>query len=102
MAKEAEILQYSIEREKAGKAKVSWDSFFGPFFAEKQTVLFEAFQVAEIRDTEGLIGIKMQLNALNSLKDEMLGYIETGKLAEISLNQHEATQKDAKKELDDG
>lgn len=87
-----------MEQNNGSSATNAWNSFIGPYYDRKMAELFQAFMNAEMRDSEGLQGIKMQANALEGIKAEMMGYIETGKLASISLDEHEkATRKDAKK-----
>lgn len=101
MASDAEKLQLETERELGAKAKGAWDSMIGPFFHEKEAVLIEAFRVCGLRDNEGLIKIKMQFSAIDALKAELLGYMETGKLADISLNEIEKADKPKKEKIDD-
>lgn len=98
---EAELVQYGIEVSNASKAHTAWETFIGPYHERKMQELFVQFISAPMRDKDGLQGIKMQANALEGLKIEIMGYIETGKLAQISLDELEATRKDAKKETKD-
>ena len=87
---EHEQIQYETERDVGEKARHAWEGFFKPFFEEKSEVLIEAFRICEMRDEEGLIKIHMQFKAIDALRAELLGYIETGKLASVSLDQAEA------------
>ncbi len=96
-----EEMQLVTERGKGESAKHAWEGFFEPFFDEKETVLIEAFRACGLRDEEGLVKIKMQFTAIDALKSELLGYMETGKLANISLNELEE-QRSKKKELNNG
>ena len=95
---ERALIQLSTERDKGSRAQYAYDDFVAPFIEAKEAVLIEAFRVCEMRDEEGLIKIKMQFSAIDALKAEMLGYIETGKLASTTLDQAEAEAKVKRKE----
>ena len=88
--REHEQIQFETERDIGQKAQQAWISFFQPFFEEKNEVLIEAFRTCVMRDEEALIKIHMQFKAIDSLRLELLGYIETGKLASVSLDKAEA------------
>jgi len=94
-------MQLVLERDLGVNAGHAWEGYFKPFFEEKQEILIEAFRVCGLRDEEGLLKIKMQFSALDSLRDELLGYMETGRLADISLNELE-TEKSKHKERHNG
>lgn len=91
-----EETQLSVERDLGERAKNAWNGFFKPFFEEKETVLIEAFRACGLRDEEGLVKIKMQFTAIDALRLELLGYMDTGKLASISLNELEAQRAEEK------
>ena len=99
--KQHEEVQYETERDLGTRAAQAWESFFKPFFEEKSEVLVEAFRICEMRDEEGLIKIHMQFKAIDALKAELLRYIETGKLASISLDQAEAEASKQKEDEDE-
>ena len=99
MQTDAQLIQLETERTKGAQASTSWNTFVQPFFNKKEQVLIEAFRQCPIRDDQGLMNIKLQFTAIDALKSEMMEYIETGKMADISLQQ--ATRKDAKEEKDD-
>jgi len=87
---EAEIIQLTNERDKGAKAASSMTTFITPFIEEKEKVLVEAFRVCGMRDTDGLLAIKMQFSAIDALKAEMQGFLDTGNLASSTLDEYEA------------
>lgn len=91
-----EETQLSIERALGEKARNAWHEFFKPFFDQKEVVLIEAFRACGLRDEEGLVKIKMQFQAIDALRSELLGYMDTGKLADISLNELEVEREKEK------
>lgn len=83
MDEEKNILQMEIA--KGRRASAANDEFFQPFFAEKEAVLIEAFRAVSVTDSEALLNIRLQFKALDTLRDELNRYIETGKMASKSL-----------------
>lgn len=69
------------------KSAAIWRDFIEPFYVAKTAVLFNAFRDCPIRDAEGLMNIKLQCTALDSLKSELTTFIETGKMADLTLKQ---------------
>jgi len=65
--------------------KSMWSDLLEPFFAAKQYELFEMFQNVSSTDTDMLVAVRMQSNALTSLRDEISSFIETGKMAQQQL-----------------
>ncbi|RLA60758.1 MAG: hypothetical protein DRQ89_12330 [Epsilonproteobacteria bacterium] len=74
-----------IESEKGERAKAAWDTFIEPFFVAKTEQLFGTFIALPTTKPEDLMLVKMQANALESLKDELQGHINTGKLASKAI-----------------
>jgi hypothetical protein len=68
----------------------AWDSLIEPFFENKKKDLYEAFTDMGSTDADALMLIKMQANALESLKDEFQHHINTGKLARKAIEEEEA------------
>lgn len=83
MSEEREILQSEVA--KGRRAAAANSEFFQPFFDEKEEVLIEAFRTVSVTDSEALLNIKLQFKALDTLRDELNRYIETGKMANRSL-----------------
>lgn len=81
---EVERTQLESEVEVAGKYKAAWETV-SIFAEEKEAQLFEAFKSCPSDNPSGLVNIRMQFNAVESLRQEFLTYIETGKLASQSL-----------------
>ena len=65
--------------------KSMWNDLLEPFFTAKQYELFEMFQNVSSTDTDMLVAVRMQSNALTSLRDEISSFIETGKMAQQQL-----------------
>lgn len=65
----------------------AWDGIVKPFFDLKTEELYGHFVNCPTTDERQLMLIKMQVNALNSLKDEFTSYINTGKLAKKQLEE---------------
>jgi len=59
-----------------------------------EEALTEAFKRAPIRDDEGLMGIKLQMNALHAFRKNLKTCVDTGKMATIQIKaQQEADEK---------
>jgi hypothetical protein len=63
----------------------AWEHSVQPFVEKKKAELFEAFVDHPSTDKDGLMLIKLQLNALASMGDEFESFINTGKLARQQL-----------------
>lgn len=64
-----------------------WNNTISPIFAEKELELFEAFRAIESSNDTGLKMIKMQLNALEMIRDHFQSKINTGMLASNQLSE---------------
>jgi hypothetical protein len=80
-----------LEQEKAkGEAhQRAYDNYVKPFFEAKEAELFEAFKYTPSTDTDALVMIRLQLNALEGLKTHFEHYIQTGRMAEATLTEME-------------
>ena len=67
----------------------AWESSVQPFVKAKQEELFNAFINHQTTDKDGLMLIKLQLNALASMADEFQSLINTGKLARQQLKEND-------------
>lgn len=81
--------KFNEEVKLGAKAANLHKSFLKEFCENKRVLLFDAFLDAEIRDTEALVTIKLQLNALNSMEQEIIDIIQTGNLAHKTLADNE-------------
>lgn len=69
----------------------AWKSMVEPFFESKSRELYDAFINHPTTDSNGLTILKLQVNALQSLKDEFESKIMSGKLARQQLGEENAT-----------
>ena len=80
-----EVAKLQAEVAKGDEYQRIFDSYVGPFIAEKKQVLFEAFQATPVGNVEALKDIKLQLTAINSLEAHFQEFMNTGKLAKKQL-----------------
>tara|TARA_R110000744_G_C19370310_1_gene562417 strand:+ start:4601 stop:4873 length:273 start_codon:yes stop_codon:yes gene_type:complete len=66
----------------------AWEHSVKPFVEAKQAELYAAFVNHPSTDKDGLMLIKLQVNALTSMGDEFQTYINTGKLARQQLEEN--------------
>lgn len=85
MKQNKEILQYEYER--GEQAKHANEQFIQPFFESKTEQLFNEIQRVKLGDTETLTAIHHQIKSLTALCTDIQSYIDTGKMAGISLNE---------------
>jgi len=67
----------------------AWEFSVEPFIIRKQAELYQVFLDHPTTDTDGLVLIKLQINALQSLSDEFQSQINTGNLARKQLEGEE-------------
>lgn len=79
--------QLMFEMSKGEEHRHAWKVTVEPFFREKASELFSAFQQCASSDKDVLFDIKLQLNVLNSLETYFKDYIETGRMASIQLKE---------------
>lgn len=80
---------FEIEKARGEAYKRAYEQYIEPFFTEKTAQLFEAFKDTQSSNSDDLLRIKLQLNALEGLKAHFDYYIETGRMAELSLDKIE-------------
>lgn len=85
-------LALEVEASKGEQYQRAYDQLVTPFFEAKQAELFEAFQDAPTTETDILVTLKLQSNALKSLDEEFKHYINTGKLARQQLETEADTE----------
>jgi len=87
-----DIEKFKLEQERAKgeQYKRAYDNLVKPFIEAKNKELFEAFTIIPTNETDKLMMIKHQSNALRSLDDEFKSYITTGELASKSLNEEKS------------
>ncbi|RKY42337.1 MAG: hypothetical protein DRP85_03360 [Candidatus Makaraimicrobium thalassicum] len=78
---------YNVELLLAGRASKAYELFFKDFLEKKRATLFEAFQSLGNTDSGGLMEVKRMLHTLNSLEEEINTIINSGKLAQKSLEE---------------
>lgn len=78
-----------VEQAKGETYKRIWDSVVGPFFIRKENELIEAFRGTRSNDTDALVMIRMQFNAIEALKVEFQHFITTGQIAQKQLFEEE-------------
>jgi hypothetical protein len=67
----------------------AWGHTIEPFFVDKEKHLFEAFCQCPTNNKEMLLDIKLQQNALTSLKEHFESFITTGQMAVRQLTEGE-------------
>ncbi len=77
-------LQKEVVR--ANNAKAAWDSFIGSYCQERRAQLQREFATCAIGDDDYIRTIKLGLSAIDGLEGHLMSYIETGKLAQNTLN----------------
>lgn len=78
-----------VEKSKGEHYSRVWEGIVRPFFESKEEALIEAFRNASSEDTNVLLRLRMQFNAIESLKLEFMHYIETGRMAQQQLFEEE-------------
>ena len=76
-----------IESSVGDQYKNTWDGFVEPYFIEKSKQLFEAFKSCSSSNVDALVAIRMQMNALDGLKEHFISYVNSGELAKIQLEE---------------
>lgn len=75
----------AIEVSVGEQHQASWDAFVEPYFEHMTSELFEAFKTAPSDDPNVLTMIRLQVNALEGLRNHFMSYINSGKLASQAL-----------------
>ena len=84
--------QLEIEDAKGSQYSSAWESMVEPFFKAKTEELYGRFLDVSVLEPDHLMVIKMQQNALASLKDEFEHYINTGTLARAALKEEDSNE----------
>ena len=74
------------EVEEGKKAKQAYDIFMSNYVKEKVLTLFENFCDSQTMDPEALKDYRRMASLLKDMEREILTIVETGKLAQQSLN----------------
>jgi hypothetical protein len=86
---EEQAEQLSNEIELGSQAKKFYESFVQPFVEEKRALIFEAFEEVEQTNLEGLAELRRMISIVNIFDYEIRSYIETGRMAQMSINETE-------------
>jgi hypothetical protein len=76
-----------VEASKGEQAQRVWEYHVKPFFDAKNVELYEFFIESNTSSEKDLLLIKLQVNALQSLKDHFYSYITTGQMASKQLEE---------------
>jgi hypothetical protein len=74
------------EQIKGNKAQHSYEHFIKGFVEAKREILFESFRALPLSAETELMEIKRMLYAVDTLEQEIMTVIETGRMAGITLN----------------
>ena len=85
MTEEQDILTEELAIGKG--AQKAYNTFFKPFIIARRAMLFDQFAQADVNNMEQLKNIKLMALALDALEAELETYIQTGKMAEMQLDQ---------------
>jgi len=80
-------VQFETEIEETRRVKQLKDKFLDSFFKEKEEQIFELFRNIPIGSADDLVNAHHQLKSLNALQIEVQTVMNTGKMAEMSLQQ---------------
>lgn len=87
--KETKDEQLSREIDTGVRAQKFYDTFVERFVEEKRLVIFEAFEATSPTDLEALSELRRMLSIVNIFDTEIRTYIETGQMAQMSVNKEE-------------
>ncbi len=87
-----EQVKLNDEAHKGRRHEEVWEQYIKPFFDSKEAQLYQAFVETPTANPEMLSTIKMQHNALRGLEAHFKEFIETGKMAQITLNEEESNE----------
>lgn len=63
--------------------------FLDSFFKQKEQQLFDLLRTTPLGDAAAVVAIHHQLKSLNALQVEIQSYIDTGKMAQVGLDDAE-------------
>ena len=84
-----QVDQLSTEQIVGGQAQHSYEQFIEGFIEEKRKVLFDSFRALPISAEAQLMEIKRMLYAVDTLEEEIISVINTGKMASKTLSETE-------------
>ncbi len=84
-----ELDKLKNEQLRGSRAEHAYEEFIRPFIEEKQQILFAAFNDLPMTAEKELMEVKRMLYAVNSLDDEIVSIINTGKMASKLLTESE-------------
>jgi len=85
--KEEELAILEREVHEASKAKVAYDSYLETFFEEERLNIFNRFCNSDM-DSDTLLNVKHAQMALDNLEQAVLTVIDSGKMANRSLQNY--------------
>ena len=86
---EGEEHQLQMERGLGAQKQAAFEAHVEPFLIAKRKDLFDVFCQVSAQNVSELQVIRMQMTALDSIEADFRHYIDTGKMAQITLNEHE-------------
>ena len=89
LMEESKKAALEVEKATGEKYKRIYENYILPFVEAKEKEMFEAFKQTSAADKDKLLLIRLQVNALESLKDEFQHYISTGLMANQILKEME-------------
>lgn len=87
MNTEATKIQFDQEVHMGTQAKTAYTTFVEGYIASKRLTLFQNFIESGDSTPETLLRMKQMSTILNDMESEILNVIETGLLAQLSLDQ---------------
>ncbi len=81
--------QFENEQVLGKKAQQIYDTYIQEFCTKKRTVLFMSFQELPLTAEKEMMEVKRMLYAIDTLEAEIIGQIETGKMASQVLDEAE-------------
>lgn len=90
MTPEQEKDQLENERFTGNKASQSYNQFIRGFVEDKRKVLFEAFRDLPLTADVEIMEVKRMLYAVDTLEQDLLNIIDTGKMASKTLSDRES------------
>ena len=85
---ENEELMLEQEVDNARRASKLKNRYLDQFFEDKQAQLHEYLADLPLGQNEALIVVHHQLKSLEALKQDIQTYVDTGKLASMTLDKH--------------
>jgi len=77
------------EQIRGNAAQHAYDQFIKGFVESKREALFDAFRALPLTAEANLMEVKRMLYAVDTLEQDIITVIETGKMASLVLNENE-------------